>query len=292
MLAKWMKNTVKDFWKFNLPLYRKGDRLWGMRGAVGDYQEGRKTLFNQGLFEESSTAKERLGTKRELDDGRIFRYIGVTAAALIAGHCVSKAQTPVAATIAAADALLTLIGAREISLTIAGATADLYKDGRIVIATLVNVGANYKIRGNGATDGIGSGRAAINLYDKLFVALTAAGSTVWVHQSPYKDLLINPACALAGTGTAGERVMGVTVRAVTASYYAWVQTGGVGSMILDVDAAAGDQDYESGIIPGSTAGRGALSTAGAIAGTQIIAQVVVCTDLVDATANLVYLKIE
>ncbi len=59
---KWLDNLVKDFKKFNLPLYRSDDRLFGMRGAVGDYQEGRITMFNQGLFELSSTARQRLGT--------------------------------------------------------------------------------------------------------------------------------------------------------------------------------------------------------------------------------------
>ena len=294
MSEKWLRNVVRDFWKYNFPLYRKGDRLWGMRGVVGDYQEGRKTLFNQGLFEQSSTEKERLGTKRELDDGRIFKYASVTAAALVAGHCIAKAQTPIAATVAAADALLTLIGAREISLTAAGIAADQLKDGHLVATTLVNIGAMYKIRGNGVTGGIAAGRISLNLYDKLDVAWTAAGTTAWLYENVYKNLFIRAACTAAGTDTDGNRVMGVTARAFagTAIAYGWVQTRGIGCMQLDVAAPAGAQDYESQIVPGPTAGRGALAAAGTISGIQVIAEQLEYADLVNATANLVYITVE
>lgn len=291
---KWLSNMVKDFQKWNLPLFMQNDRLWGMRGSVGSWTDGRKTLFNQGLFEQSTTAKERLGTKRELDDGRCFKYCSTTAAALVAGHCIAKAQTGVACTVAAADALLTLIGAREISLTTAGATANLYADGWLIATTAVNIGRVYKVRGNGATDGIGSGRAAITLYDKLDIAWTAAGTTAWIHQNHYKNLFIRAACTAAGTDTDGNRVMGVTIAASAGSAvtYQWVQTRGIGGMQLDVAAAAGAQDYECNIIPGPTAGRGALVAASAVNGIQVIAENLEFTDLVNSTAYPVYITLE
>lgn len=294
-MLRWQKSLVKDFWKYNLPMFVKGDRLWGMRGAVGDYQEGRKTLFNQGLFEESSTVKERLGTKRELDDGRCYRYIGITAAALAAsGTLISKVQTPVDATIAAADAALDLIKAREITLTIAGATADLYKDGWLVVKAGTDIGTLYKVRGNVVTGNPATGRAWFRLYDKLFVTWVAASTTIAAHQNPYKDLLLNPAVA-DSEATTQETVMGMNIRPITASYFAWAQTRGLANLVLDVDAAAGAEANEMLIVAGTTAGRGAviipLETT-FFWGTQIMGVTLESADLTDAEGNLVFLTLE
>ena len=38
----------------------------------GDFVEERPSLYVQGLFEQSSTKKHRLGTIRALEDGRVF----------------------------------------------------------------------------------------------------------------------------------------------------------------------------------------------------------------------------
>jgi len=290
------RSEIKDAlgWYRLAQKFKAGDPYhWWQRGAVGEYQEGKKTLFNQGLFEESSTAKERLGTKRELDDGRVYRYAGITAAAITAsGALLSKAQTAVAATIAAADALIDLVGAREITLTIAGATADLYKDGELVVKAGTDIGSKYKVRGNVVTGNPAAGRAVVSLYDKLFVTWVAASTTIGAYQSPFKNLLINPAVASVGTGTAGEHVMGMSIRPITASYYAWLQTRGIAALVLDVAAAAGDQDYEAQIIPGPTSGRGALVAAGPVSGHQSIGELVEMTDRTTAEACLVYLTIE
>lgn len=262
--------------------------------AVGGYEDGENTYFQQGLFEESATAKHRLGTVRRLDDGRVFRYCSVTAAAIAAGLCVSKASAPVAATIAAADAALAIAGAKEISMTIAGATAALYKDGYAVVSSGTNIGAIYKIRGNGATDGIATGRASFSLYDEIAVTWVAASTTVNVYPNPYSNLLINPAVA-GDTATTQETVMGVTTRAVgnaTAVSYLWIQVHGMASMVLDIDAAAGGEANEMWIIPGTTTGRGLVVADTARTGNQLLGVIYQSADLTDASANLVHLLIE
>jgi len=286
MLAKWMKNTVKDFWKFNLPLYRKGDRLWGMRGAVGDYQEGRKTLFNQGLFELSSTQKERLGTKRELDDGRVFVYGLTTAVEIAAGCLVSKSQTPVDATVAAADAALALAGARSVSLTAAGITAAYLKDGIAMVKAGTDIGSMYKIRGNGTTSGIATGRIALELYDKIHVTWVAASTTVALHYNPWKDLVIN--IAQSASGQVWEVALGLTTQIVTVSSYAWFQKEGIGALICD--GAFGDTNEEPQVLPGTTAGHGLLTEAG-ILGQQIIGHLVECVAATAAETQLVNLHL-
>jgi len=293
-------HEMREFLKWNLGV-RMARKLGAAdpfyffrRGAVGDYQEGRITMFNQGLFDESSVAKQRLGTKRELDDGRIYRYAGFTAAGITAGALVSKAAAPVDATVASADAALAVAGAREISVTIAGATANLYTDGFLIVTAGTNIGAMYKVRGNGATNGIGSGRAAFSLYDKIHTTWVAASTTVSAWQNSYKSLLINPAVA-DSEATTQECVMGMTVRAITASYYAWIQTRGLANLVLDVDAAAGGESNEMQIVQGTTSGRGAviipLETT-FFWGTQIIGHTIESADLTDAEGNLVFLTIE
>ena len=248
-------------------------------------------MFNQGLFEESSTAKQRLGTKRELDDGRTYRYVGVTAATIVAGVCLSKVQTPVDATVAAGDAALAVAGAREITITIAGATVNLYTDGFLAVKAGTNIGAMYKVRGNAATNNPATGRATFSLYDKIGVTWVAASTTVAAHQNPYKDLLINPAVANEAA-TTQETVLGLTTRAVTASYYIWAQTHGIANMLLDVAAAAGAEANEGIIVPGIVSGTGTVRADTAPLGMQILGHTMESADLTNAEASLVFLLIE
>jgi len=266
---------------------------WWTRGAVGDYQEGRKTLFNQGLFEESSTARQRLGTKRELDDGRIYRYIGLTAAAItVSGTLLSKVQTPVDATIAAADVVSgTAVGTRRVSCTAAGATANLYADGVCIIKAGADIGSMYKIRGNTATNIPATGRIWLELYDKIFITWVAANTTLALHQNPYKDLLLNPAVANEAA-TTQELVMAMATRPMTASYYGWGQTHGLAAMVLDVAAAAGAEANEGIVVPGSTAGSGLVRADTAPLGMNIIAYTLESADLTNTEANLVFLVLE
>jgi hypothetical protein len=260
----------------------------------GTAQESPGQIFTQGLFEESAVAKHKLGTLRVLDDGRVFRYSSITAAAITAGALVSKAFAPVDATIAAADAAINLVGAKKITLTVAGATADLYKDGWLIIKAGTGIGEMYKIRGNTATDDPAAGRAYFELYDALRSTHVAANTTVAVHQSPYSNLLLNPAVANA-TATTQETAMGMTTMACgngSAASYLWLQTKGIASLVLDIDAAAGAEANEMRIVPGTTAGRGAVTPDTAISGIQIIGYTLESEDLTDAEANLVVLALE
>jgi len=285
-MQKWLKNVVNDFWKYSIPLYKKGDRLYSMRGAIGEYQESRKTLFNQGLFDLSSTAKERLGTIRETDDGRVFVYGGITAVEIAAGCLVSKSQTPVDATVAAADAALAVKDAKSISVTAAGITAAALKDGFAMVKAGTDIGCMYKIRGNGATDGIATGRIALELYDKIRTTWVAASTTVALHYNPWKDLVIN--IAQSASGQAWEVALGVTTQIMTASYYAWFQKKGICALICD--GAFGNTNEEAQVLPGTTAGHGLLTEAGVL-GQQIIGHLFECATQTAAETQLVNLTL-
>lgn len=264
-----------------------------MNERIGNYNEQEPKTWIQGLFEESATQKYRLGTVRRLDDGRWYRYGKLTAAAIAtAGVLVSKVQTPVDATIAAADALLALAGTRHLSVTAAAVTAAQFVDGFAVVKAGTDIGCMYKIRGNGATDGIATGRVALELYDKLYQTWVAASTTVALHANPWKDILLNPAVANEAA-TTQERVVGMTIRPMTASYYGWFQTKGPACLVLDIDAAAGAEANEMVVVPGTTAGRGAVIADTAYAGgVQIIGHTYESADLTDAEGNFVNLCIE
>ncbi len=259
--------------------------------TVGNYQEGPPQLFAQGLFEESATQKQRLGTVRVLDDGRRYVYCQATDASIAAGICVSKAVSPQDCTVAAADAAQNVAGAKKIYLTLTGTpTLNQYRDGWLVYTAGTGIGEMCKIRGNTADDDPASGRCTFYLYDALGTTMVAANTTVSVHANPHDGVLINPAVA-DGDTTTGERILGVTLRTITASYYFWAQTWGVASVVLDVDAAAGAEADERVLVPGTTAGRLQVSAAGAENDQQIYGHPLETADLSDGEANLVMLMI-
>lgn len=267
-----------------------------LRFKGGTYQDAMNTVFAQGLYEESAIQKHRLGTIRILDDGRVFRYASITAAAITAGALVSKETAGVAATIAAADAALNLVGRKEITLTMTNANAaNYFADGCIVINAGDGIGEMYKIRGSSVTGDPATGRTTFYLYDALRTTHVTATTTALVYASPYANLLINPAVANEAA-TTQETVMGVTIMAcgnTSAVSYLWIQSGGLASVVLDIDKAAGAEANEMAVVPGTTAGRGAIIADTAYAGgVQIIGYSMVSEDLVDASANLVKLVID
>ena len=221
--------------------------------AVGNFEEGMPKYYAQGLYEESSTAKHRLGTKRETADGRRFVYCKATAAAIAAGICVGQANTVQACTVAATDAAINLAGVKKVTLTLTGTpTLNLYQDGFMMIKAGTGIGEVYRVRGNTADDVPASGRCTIYLYDALKATMVAASSTVDLYQNPYGAVLINPAIANA-TATTGFKVLGVTQRPVTASYYFWAQTWGIGTALLVV-STSGAEANERQLIASATSG--------------------------------------
>jgi hypothetical protein len=260
--------------------------------SVGDYQENAfgSRLYNQGLYEESATQKHRLGTIRETDDGRRFVYCQATAADLTAGCVVSKAVAAQDCTIAAADAAINLAGVRKITVTLTGTpTLNLYRDGHLIITAGTGIGEYYKIKGNTADDNPASGRCTLYLYDALKTTHVAASTTISIFANPYDGVLINPAVA-DGDAVTAEAPLGVTQRPVTASYYFWAQTRGLGSCVLDVSTAGNEAD-EKRLIQGTTAGRLLVAATTAEEDQPVYGRVFESADMSDGEASLVELRI-
>lgn len=200
--------------------------------TIGAYQETTPRLFVQGLYDESATALQRIGTVRELDDGRKFVYAKAGASAL----AVAKLTQQVAHV--GADHLEcvvsdTAIGQTRIYLTLNGTTngvtANQYKDGFLWINKNTGIGHLYKIRGHAAA--AAGGAFYMELYDPIRVA-TASSAECSLMTHPQAGVVIHPS---PPTGA----LAGVPPRAVTAAYYFWNQVKGVCSILTVGTIVAG-----------------------------------------------------
>ena len=194
--------------------------------------QGPSSGVSQGLYEESSTQQGDVGAMRELADGRRFRYsyfVSATAAGLLVSQDVSA--TAVVETdniVTAADAAATKVTITD-SGTLGSATADQYAGGYLHTTDDAGEGYTYRIRGNTAAS---SNAVDFTLYDGLVIAVTTA-TDVAITGSLYGSVH----GATAGTDYI---ISGVTNRVMQASYYGWVQTTGVCTILADGTIAIGD----------------------------------------------------
>lgn len=168
----------------------------------------------QGLFVDSSDQLHRLGEVVHSNDGRAYRYVKAGGTALVAGQ-VQQASvedtgdqdlTPAA----------TAIGAESIVFTsTVTVTANQYAEGFAAITTADGVGYTYGIKGHAAFTGAAP---TIDLTEGINVALTTS-SRVDLVKNPYDGVVLMPT---AETGA----VAGVSVIALTASQFGWLQVLG------------------------------------------------------------------
>ena len=208
----------------------------------GDFVEGRPSLYVQGLFEQSSTKKHRLGTIRALEDGRVFAYARA-GAALAAGEATQAAAIDAYSTEVAVQAAV-VVGDKYIYITYGGgatAIADYYLDGFIgSVMPAQGIGATYKIRGHLAmTSGA---TVKVNLYDAVRVALTTSSKCTLV-KHPQDNVIQSIITTPTAVGT------GVPPIAVTNAYYFWNQVKGVAQVLVNGTWVIGDA-----LSPGGVAG--------------------------------------
>ena len=185
----------------------------------------------QGIYEESSTQEYPIGTKREFEDGRVFRY-ALAGAAVAAGDLVSQDVSATAVVELQNKATAAAVGATEVILTdssaLGAATANQYAGGYLHTVDDAGEGFTYRIKSNTAAS---SNAVTFTLYDGLVVAVTTATDTI-VTGNVYNKVV--PAIA-----TTDVIVAGVAARAFTSGYYGWVQTKGVATVRVDAAIAIG-----------------------------------------------------
>lgn len=180
----------------------------------------KKAGFAMGLRATSSTKNEGIGTLRITQDGRKFRYTRNGAVALVVGKLNSAAAIAANVmnqTMPAAVA----VGKKTTGYTAGGAVtyaADYFAEGQLQINDAAGEGYGYMIIGSSA---VSAGTAiTLQLDEGIRVALTTASEGTLAH-SPWMAPVVQ-------TETDAVVPVGVTVGPVTASYYCWLQTGGLG----------------------------------------------------------------
>ncbi|MCW7076428.1 MAG: hypothetical protein OCU18_03940 [Candidatus Syntrophoarchaeum sp.] len=200
--------------------------------SLGTFQENTPQLFNQGLFEVSSTQKHRLGTPRRLEDGRTFIYAKNGGTALAAGK-LTVAPTVVANHVNKSVGDAAAIGDRAVKVDLGSTalTANQYKEGFLVINDATGEGHQYKVSGHAAADADATD-VKINLYDAVRAALVANTSEYSLLKHPYDSVVISAT-------DQGDTPTGIPSMAVTADYYFWLQTWGVCPALADETLAVG-----------------------------------------------------
>lgn len=177
------------------------------------------------VLENSQYPKVPVGTKAQTPDGRTFRYAKAGAAALVV------AQLQVAADLTANHSNLVpqaaaVAGAKTVSITVGAAAiaANEYIDGYLVVDDGAGEGYTYRITRHDTCTAAG-GTVTFDIHPRLQVALAVATSTVTLVRNPYSAVVV------ATGGTQTDVPVGVSLRAVTAAYYCWLQTGGICSLL-------------------------------------------------------------
>lgn len=231
-------------------------------------------LTPQQVFSESSTQLLPLGTRGVTRDGRVFRYAVAGGSALVVGNVLQSAAqvaNHLNCTVAAAA-----IGDTTITVT-PGATAgaaNLYAEGIGIISTTPGLGYSYSISGHAAISA--STAFTLNLMkdDPIQVALTSS-SKLDLCPNPYKNVIQAPVTTLTGA------VVGVAVYPITAAYYGWIQTWGMGGVLIDQTPGVG----QSLSAPSAAAGAATINSSTlTIVGDSMVTGV-------DAKVKAVFIKI-
>ena len=209
----------------------------------------------QSIFEYSTTPNYELGEKRELADGRTFRYAFAGATSLVAGT-LQQAPAPQAnhlnmvCTVASATAG-GRIGDKTITVTDGGTAfvANEYAGGFLHINVTPGLGYVYKIASHPAN--AGSATCVFTLYDPIQIAVTASSyATV-----TYPIFGPNPAAKTTGTiicpTTLTSIPIGVSPVAATSNNYYWLQTRGPASILTDGTLVIGNQVGNSATTAGA-----------------------------------------
>ena len=180
---------------------------------------------DQGIYEESTTAKAPVGTRLEVGD-RTFYY--AQAGTNLTAGMVACAPAPIAGQAALAG-VATSAGVKEIQVTNTATVAavNAYAEGTLIIATGDGAGAVHRIVSNGTM--AATADSTVVLYDEIQTALTAT-SLCHMLKNPYKGVII-------GLSTAGMPVVVAPV-AVTSGNYFWGQTYGYGAPLNQVNTPA------------------------------------------------------
>lgn len=195
--------------------------------------------FAQSIYEISATPKELVGTLRILADGRKFRYTQAGAIALVAGEMTHAPVPLVHADMLDLACPTAAIGDTSVTVTIVAPTpdtfaADYFRGGFLLINDQL---VQYPIVTSSAI-AAASTTVDLQLGQALMVALTSS-EHFDLAPSPWTYVIVSSALTILPTG--------VPQVAVTALYYCWLQTGGIGHCLVDSSPTVGSMLVPDGV---------------------------------------------
>ena len=186
---------------------------------------------------ETSGKKLKLGTKGVTPDGRVFYYARNGSAAITTAGMIVDAGTALTVNAHDMDVPAAANTAGTTGITISVPTTDLtkdqYADGYIIFNDGPAEGEVYRIKSHPAHDASDTNDVVITIDEPDGIRTATTTSSLC-------GFLVNPYAAVKiidGDGTMETGALGVTTIPMTASYYGWIQTAGVGSVA--VGAAVG-----------------------------------------------------
>lgn len=208
----------------------------------------------QSIWETVTSQQHAIGTKGQLDDGRVFYYGRYSAStALVPGElCAAEATSAQFQALAVNTAA---VGDTTVSATLGSVavTANEYAGGYICVVDDAGEGITYKIDSHPAVSASAAG--VFTLVDPINVAF-AAGTTVDLVKNPYADFIQMPAAGSQIAVPAGVPQVAVADSSSTSSFL-WLQTSGISCGERDDTSTIGQA-----LTQGTTAGQfEAVSTA-------------------------------
>ena len=175
---------------------------------------------------ETSSQKQKLGTRAVTPDGRVFYYAENSGTAITTSGQIVDGIAAVGAhdmdLAAAATSASALSFTSGTSLTV---TKNQYKDGYVYFNDGPGQGEVYRIKENTAVSSATGLKITVDEPDGIRTALTTS-SLFGLMYSPYKDVKI-----IDGDGTMTTGPLGVTTIPVTADYFCWIQTAGPAAVL-------------------------------------------------------------
>jgi len=181
---------------------------------------------------ETSDQRQKLGTRGSTPDGRVFYYARNGSAAITTAGMIVDAAAAFA--IAAHDmdvpANANAVGTTAVSVEVptTDLTKDQYADGYMIFNDGPGEGEVYRIKSHPAHDASDDNTVIITIDepDGLRTATTTS-SLFGIFVNPYSAIKL-----MDGDGTMETGALGVTTIPMTASYYGWIQTAGIGSVAI------------------------------------------------------------
>ena len=186
---------------------------------------------------ETSAQKQKLGTRAQTPDGRVFYYARNGSAAITTAGMIVDAAAAFAIAAHDMDVPANANAAGTTAVSVEVPTTDLtenqYADGYLIFNDGPGEGEVYRIKSHPAHDASDDNTVSITIDepDGLRTATTTS-SLFGIFVNPYSAVKI-----IDGDGTMETGALGVTTIPMTANYYGWIQTAGIGSVA--VGAAVG-----------------------------------------------------